>query len=136
MIHKALSVAMLLVGVIVPEEKMRFRPIMLTSLTTFLGLTPLMLEKSMQARFLIPMAVALAFGVVFSTAISLMIVPCVYLILTDVKRGMRVALRMDRSQEQPMEQDDTEKLEPAAASSTKKTASGGIPRRPLVDGRS
>ncbi|TDI12734.1 MAG: efflux RND transporter permease subunit [Acidobacteria bacterium] len=94
----------------------RFRPIMLTSLTTFLGLTPLMLEKSMQARFLIPMAVALAFGVVFSTVISLIIVPCVYLILTDVKRGMRVVLNMDRSREQPMEQDDTEELEPAAAS--------------------
>ena len=49
----------------------RFRPIILTSVTTFAGLTPLLLEKSMQARFLIPMAVALAFGVVFSTVISL-----------------------------------------------------------------
>lgn len=93
----------------------RFRPIMLTSLTTFLGLTPLMLEKSVQAQFLVPMAVALAFGVVFSTVISLLIVPCTYLILTDLKRGMRIALNLDRSQEQPMERDDAEELEPAAA---------------------
>jgi multidrug efflux pump subunit AcrB len=81
----------------------RFRPIMLTSLTTFAGLTPLMLERSMQARFLIPMAVALAFGVVFSTVISLVIVPCVFLILTDAKRGVRVLLNADRSREQPMD---------------------------------
>jgi multidrug efflux pump subunit AcrB len=81
----------------------RFRPIMLTSLTTFAGLTPLMLERSMQARFLIPMAVALAFGVVFSTVISLMIVPCVFLIMTDAKRGVRELLHADRSREQPME---------------------------------
>ena len=63
----------------------RFRPILLTSMTTFAGLTPLMLEQSVQAQFLIPMAVSLAFGVVFATAISLMIVPAMYLILEDLK---------------------------------------------------
>jgi multidrug efflux pump subunit AcrB len=63
----------------------RFRPIILTSLTTFAGLTPLLLEKSMQARFLVPMGVSLGFGVVFSTVITLVIVPCVYVILEDVK---------------------------------------------------
>lgn len=61
----------------------RFRPILLTSMTTFLGLTPLLLEKSLQAQFLIPMAVSLAFGVVFATSISLLIVPAVYLIIED-----------------------------------------------------
>jgi multidrug efflux pump subunit AcrB len=64
----------------------RFRPILLTSLTTFFGLTPLLLEKSMQARFLIPMAVSLAFGVLFSTAVTLIFVPCSYMILEDFKK--------------------------------------------------
>jgi multidrug efflux pump subunit AcrB len=63
----------------------RFRPILLTSLTTFAGLTPLMLETSVQAQFLIPMAISLAFGVLFSTSVSLVLVPCLYLILEDVK---------------------------------------------------
>ncbi len=63
----------------------RFRPILLTSLTTFASLTPLMLEKSVQASFLIPMAVSLAFGVLFATGIILVIVPCIYLVLEDVR---------------------------------------------------
>jgi multidrug efflux pump subunit AcrB len=63
----------------------RFRPILLTSLTTFAGLTPLMLETSVQAQFLIPMAVALAFGVLFATTVSLVLVPSLYLILEDVQ---------------------------------------------------
>ena len=63
----------------------RFRPILLTSVTTFAGLFPLMMEKSMQARFLIPMAISLAFGVVFSTFITLMLVPAGYMILEDLR---------------------------------------------------
>lgn len=63
----------------------RFRPILLTSLTTFAGLTPLILETSVQAKFLIPMAVSLAFGVMFATMISLLLVPSLYLILHDLK---------------------------------------------------
>jgi multidrug efflux pump subunit AcrB len=62
----------------------RFRPILLTSLTTFVGLSPLMMETSLQARFLIPMAVSLAFGVLFSTMVSLILVPSLYLILQDL----------------------------------------------------
>lgn len=65
----------------------RFRPIILTSLTTFAGLTPLILERSVQAQFLIPMALSLAFGVVFSTLVSLVLVPCGYLILDDIGRA-------------------------------------------------
>ena len=61
----------------------RFRPILLTSLTTFFGLLPLLLERSMQARFLVPMGVSLAFGVLFATLITLVLVPCLYLILAD-----------------------------------------------------
>jgi multidrug efflux pump subunit AcrB len=67
----------------------RFRPILLTSLTTFAGLTPLMLEKSVQAQFLVPMAISLAYGVIFATAITLVIVPSGYLILDDLTRGIR-----------------------------------------------
>ena len=62
----------------------RFRPIVLTSLTTFAGLTPLLLEDRLGARFLIPMATSLAFGVLFATAISLFLVPSAYLILEDL----------------------------------------------------
>jgi len=65
----------------------RFRAILLTSLTTFAGLTPLLLERSLQAQFLIPMAVSLGFGVIFATGITLLLVPCVYLILEDVKKA-------------------------------------------------
>jgi len=61
----------------------RFRPILLTSLTTFAGLSPLMLETSMQARFMIPMAISLAFGVLFASFITLFLVPCSYLMLED-----------------------------------------------------
>jgi multidrug efflux pump subunit AcrB len=67
----------------------RFRPIVLTSLTTFAGLTPLMAERSMQAQFLIPMAVSLAFGVMFATVITLLVLPCGYLVLEDLKRAGR-----------------------------------------------
>jgi multidrug efflux pump subunit AcrB len=64
----------------------RFRPILLTSLTTAAGITPLMLERSVQAQFLIPMAVALAFGVLFSTFITLGLVPALYVILEDFQK--------------------------------------------------
>ena len=63
----------------------RFRPILLTSLTTFFGLLPLMLETSLQAQFLIPMAISLAFGVIFSTFITLILVPAGYIIIEDLK---------------------------------------------------
>jgi len=64
----------------------RFRPIMLTTLTTFGGLAPMIFETSRQARFLIPMAISLGFGILFATFISLLLVPCLYVILDDFKR--------------------------------------------------
>lgn len=67
----------------------RFRPILLTSLTTAAGLTPLILEKSVQAQFLIPMAISLVFGVLFATFITLGLVPSLYLILEDLKNVTR-----------------------------------------------
>ena len=62
----------------------RFRPILLTTLTTFFGLLPMILEKSVQAQFLIPMAVSLGFGVVLATAITLVLIPASYTILEDM----------------------------------------------------
>jgi len=61
----------------------RFRPILLTTLTTFGGLSPIILETSRQARFLIPMAISLGFGLVFATAIILVLVPCLYMVTED-----------------------------------------------------
>ena len=72
--------------------RQRFRPILLTSLTTFLGLVPITLfEKSLQAQFLIPMAASLAFGIVFATLITLVLIPALYLILDDFKNWWRNA---------------------------------------------
>jgi len=63
----------------------RFRPILLTSLTTFFGLLPMIFEQSVQAKFLIPMAVSLGFGVLFATFIILLLVPALYMIVEDVR---------------------------------------------------
>ena len=64
----------------------RFRPVMLTSLTTFIGLMPLLFEKATQAQFLIPMAVSLGFGIIFATFITLILVPVNYLLVEDIKK--------------------------------------------------
>lgn len=64
----------------------RFRPILLTSLTTFFGLAPMIVETSVQARFLVPMAISLGFGVLGATFIMLLLVPCFYLIMEDFRR--------------------------------------------------
>ena len=64
----------------------RFRPILLTMLTTFFGLSPMIFETSRQAQFLIPMAISLGYGIVFATVIMLFLIPALYLILEDVKR--------------------------------------------------
>jgi multidrug efflux pump subunit AcrB len=71
----------------------RFRPIVLSSLTTFAGLTPLMFNRSVQAQFMVPMAISLAYGVLFATLITLLVVPSGILILDDLR-----ALRRRRPQ--------------------------------------
>lgn len=71
----------------------RFRPIILTTLTTFGGLTPIILETSSQAYQLIPMAISLGFGIVFATAIILVIVPCLYMILDDIAKATKEKVR-------------------------------------------
>lgn len=65
----------------------RFRPILLTTLTTFGGLAPMIFESSRQAKFMIPMAISLGYGILFATVISLILVPCLFLIIDDHKKN-------------------------------------------------
>jgi multidrug efflux pump subunit AcrB len=85
--------------------KARFRPILLTSLTTFAGLTPLLLEQSLQAQFLIPMAVSLAFGVLFATVITLILVPVLYGIYQDLKVALAKAVGKEDAVRAPLGSD-------------------------------
>ena len=87
---------------IIAGAKGRFRPIMLTSVTTFLGFTPLILERSIQAQFLIPFAASLGFGILFTTAIVMMVVPALYtihlyLIASRGSSGVRTAMHEQTS---------------------------------------
>ena len=82
-----------LLGAVLEAGAARFRPILLTSITTFAGLAPLLLEQGTQADFLKPMAISLAFGVLFATFVTLVLVPAAYLILEDVERLLRLPLR-------------------------------------------
>ncbi|PKF62558.1 acriflavin resistance protein [Psychromonas sp. psych-6C06] len=70
---------------VVQAGKRRFRAILITSLTTFVGLMPIMAETSMQAQMVIPMAVSLAFGVLFATVVTLLLIPCLYIMIEDIK---------------------------------------------------
>ena len=69
--------------------RIRFRPIILTTLTTVAGITPLLFERSFQAQFLKPMAVSIAFGLMFATMLTLLVVPSLYLIGNDIRRALR-----------------------------------------------
>ncbi len=71
---------------VVQAARQRFRPIILTTLTTFIGLAPMMFETSRQARFLIPMAISLGYGIVFATFLTLILIPSLYMINEDLKR--------------------------------------------------
>jgi multidrug efflux pump subunit AcrB len=73
----------------------RFRPIILTTLTTFGGLSPMIFETSRQARFLIPMALSLGFGILFATMITLVLVPSLYLIVEDIRQLIKVKSSSD-----------------------------------------
>ena len=75
----------------------RFRPVLLTTLTTFGGLSPMIFETSRQARFMIPMALSLGYGILFATFVTLVVVPCLYMFLDDAVRfGKRMAIWMNR----------------------------------------
>jgi multidrug efflux pump subunit AcrB len=69
---------------VIDAARQRFRAILLTSLTTFFGLIPIVLETSLQARIMIPMAASLAFGILFATVITLVLIPSLYMVLDDL----------------------------------------------------
>jgi multidrug efflux pump subunit AcrB len=71
----------------------RFRPILLTTATTFGGLTPMMFERALQARFMIPMAISLGYGILFATVITLVLVPCLYMVIEDLGNLHRDVMR-------------------------------------------
>jgi len=69
--------------------RQRFRAILLTTMTTFVGLLPMLFETSLQAQFVIPMALSLSFGIVFATAITLVLIPCLYRVIYDLRDSKR-----------------------------------------------
>ena len=88
-INKRRQEGLALMDAVLTAGVSRFRPVMLTSITTFCGLMPLLFEQQTQAQFLIPMAVSLGFGIVFATLITLILVPVNYLIVERLKTGYR-----------------------------------------------
>lgn len=85
-VNRAKAKGELPLAAVIQAGRRRFRAILLTSLTTFFGLLPMLLESSLQAQVIVPMAVSLAFGILFATVITLLLVPCLYVVLEDCKR--------------------------------------------------
>jgi multidrug efflux pump subunit AcrB len=88
-INKARQEGVALKRAVIQSGTERFRAIILTSLTTAVGLMPIMLEKSVQAQFVIPMAISMAFGIIFATVITLFLIPTLYLLQIDFGVRMR-----------------------------------------------
>jgi multidrug efflux pump subunit AcrB len=93
-INRARAEGLPLRDAVLQSGSQRFRPVLLTSLTTFFGLVPILLERSLQAQFIIPMATSLAFGILFATVITLFLIPALYVAAAGLKarwRGGRAA---------------------------------------------
>ncbi len=88
-INRAHRNGMTVVEAVMESGRSRFRPVLLTSVTTIAGLFPLLLERSFQAQFLIPMAVSISFGLLAATLLTLLYVPALYLIVDDVVRAVK-----------------------------------------------
>ena len=88
---------------IISAATRRFRPIILTSFTTFFGLMPMILETSVQAKFLIPMAISLGFGILFGTGIILLLIPALYMILEDIRKMFGFSEDHGRSHDDDLE---------------------------------
>ena len=84
-VNRQLTSGQSLLNAVILSCKRRFRAILITSLTTFFGLFPMLLESSLQAQMIQPMAISLAFGIVFATVITLLLIPCLFVILNDFK---------------------------------------------------
>ena len=85
-INKAKGSGLRMIEIVMQAGTQRFRAILLTSLTTFFGIFPLYFEQSLQAQFIIPMAISLGFGIVFATLITLFLIPSLYLIKEDLRK--------------------------------------------------
>ena len=83
---------------VVESGKIRFRPVLLTSITTIAGLLPILLERSFQAQFIIPMAISICFGLLAATVLTLLYVPALYLIVRDVRNS--VMARFEHAEEE------------------------------------
>lgn len=79
------------INIIKMASVQRFRPIILTTMTTFFGLMPMILETSRQAKILIPMAISIGFGILFATLITLILIPSLYLIVDDLRRDRKLS---------------------------------------------
>ncbi|MEE8480946.1 MAG: efflux RND transporter permease subunit, partial [Desulfobacterales bacterium] len=84
-INRAIRNGVKLHTAVIESGKVRFRPVILTSVTTIAGLFPLLLERGFQAQFLIPMAVSISFGLLAATFLTLLFVPALYLIVNDIR---------------------------------------------------
>ena len=88
-INKARAEGIRMIDAVVQSGTKRFRAVLLTSLTTFFGVLPIYFETSLQAQFIIPMAISIGFGIMFATVITLFLIPCFYMILEDIKSLFR-----------------------------------------------
>ena len=107
-INRAKQEGMALYDAVVQAGQQRFRAILLTTLTTFFGLIPIMFETSLTAQLVIPMALSLAFGIFFATILTLFFIPCLYLMLEDIKiinqkakRGIFSIINLYRKKDSP-----------------------------------
>ena len=96
-INRSVRSGMDIEAAVVKSGKARFRPVLLTSVTTIAGLLPILLERSFQAQFLIPMAISICFGLLAATFLTLLYVPALYLIIRDV--GNSIIHRFQRAQQ-------------------------------------
>ncbi len=104
-VNKARTAGDNVVHAVLAAGKQRFRAILLTSLTTFVGLIPILLEKSLQAQVIIPMAISLAFGILFATVITLVLIPVLYVMLARWKGESVTTERLDQAYRQVEHED-------------------------------
>jgi multidrug efflux pump subunit AcrB len=107
-INRAVRSGMEFDRAVIESGKARFRPVLLTSITTVAGLFPLLLERSFQAQFLIPMAVSICFGLMAATLLTLLYVPALYLIVRDVRNS--IVARFRGAEERPQLAGDGEPM--------------------------
>jgi multidrug efflux pump subunit AcrB len=98
-INKSRKEGIKLIDAVITSGTKRFRAILLTSLTTFFGVLPIYFETSLQAQFVIPMAISIGFGIIFATVITLFLIPCLYMILEDFKAWVKRILSRTKMDE-------------------------------------